>query len=420
MANIFLGVVADDFTGASDAASFLVGAGVPTVLFNGIPKEKPKLKDDTAAIVVALKTRTMPKDEAVTESMEAFAWLKRTGAEKLYLKYCSTFDSTSEGNIGPVADAVLETYQIPFTVVCPSLPVNGRIVREGKLYVNGILLEESHMRNHPLTPMRKSSIPELMEAQSAYPAFGLPVREIGETRNGPEHFYLVPDYYEDGHADQIAERYWELPFFTGGSGLVGALGRYYRKDCIASEQENVYTSKELMESAKTHGKALLLAGSCSAITLKQIGEYQRKGYKSLRIWPDQLLKGTQTEADISQWIREQGSDPLVYSSASPEELKESQSFGREKVAAMLEETISSLARKAVENGYTRIITAGGETSGAVTKALGYQAFYIGPSVAPGVPIMTPLESPELRLVLKSGNFGQEDFFERALDMTGGK
>lgn len=420
MANIFLGVVADDFTGASDAASFLVSAGVPTVLFNGVPKEKPKLKDDTAAVVVALKTRTMPKEEAVEESMEAFAWLREIGAEKLYLKYCSTFDSTAEGNIGPVADAVLKKYRIPFTVLCPSLPVNGRTVRGGKLYVNGILLEESHMKDHPLTPMRKSFIPELMERQSEYPVFSIPVKDIGVIREEPEHFYLAPDYYEEDHADQIAEKYWDLPFFTGGSGLVGALGRCYQRRCGADEQKNAFQADELLASARTAGNALLLAGSCSAITLKQIADYQGKGYQSLRIWPDQLLKGEQTEARISQWIKAHGSGTLVYSSASPEELKESQSFGREKVAVMLEEIISSLARKAVENGYTRIITAGGETSGAVTKALGYQAFYIGPSVAPGVPVMTPLENPGLRLVLKSGNFGQEDFFERALKMTGGR
>lgn len=419
MANIFLGVAADDFTGASDAASFLVAAGVPTVLFNGVPGTLPELKADTAAVVVALKTRTMPKAQAVAESMEAFAWLKAMGAEKLYLKYCSTFDSTADGNIGPAADAVMETYNIPYTVLCPSLPVNGRTVKDGRLYVNGILLEESHMKDHPLTPMRDSFVPRLMEVQSKYRAYVEPKQ--GQIASGEEPFYLVPDYVEDADADRIAEKYWELPFFTGGSGLAGALGKRYcamREAACKEMGEACGKTGGIGKSCGTRGKALLLAGSCSAITLKQIADYQESGGESLRILPDQLLAGAQTEQEIFKWILEQGRDTLVYSSASPEELKESQRFGRERVAEMLEKTISSLAKKAVKAGYTRIITAGGETSGAVTKALGYQAFYIGPSVAPGVPVMTPLENQTLRLVLKSGNFGQTDFFERALRMTG--
>ena len=166
MGKIYFGVVADDFTGASDAASFLVKAGVPTVLFNGIPDAEPELSEETKAVVIALKTRTMPRDHAVAESLAAFRKLKRMGASQLYLKYCSTFDSTSEGNIGPVADAVMKTWNIPYTVLCPSLPVNGRTVKNGILYVNGVPLAESPMRNHPLTPMRDSNLVNLMEMQS--------------------------------------------------------------------------------------------------------------------------------------------------------------------------------------------------------------------------------------------------------------
>ncbi len=380
MGTIFLGVVADDFTGASDAASFLNAAGVQTVLVNGIPKQEILLPEGTGALVVALKSRTAPVEEAVQESLEAFAWLKQMGAGQLYLKYCSTFDSTEHGNIGPVVDAVMERYGYERTVLCPSLPVNGRTVKHGILYVNGVKLEKSSMKDHPLTPMRKSRISDLMEGQGKYPSV-----ELGETYEMPPmpemgRCYLVPDYYEEEQGDQIAEAFDDLPFLTGGSGLAGALGRRYVR---MHGKDKSGTCGKQAECAVSEGKTLLLAGSQSLDTF----------------W---------------NWADSRESGALIYSSAEPEDMKKSQELGRDRVAAAIETLLAGLAKRAVEHGYTRIIVAGGETSGAVTKALGYDTFLIGPSVAPGVPVMSPLAAPEIRLVLKSGNFGQVDFFERAV------
>lgn len=417
---LHFGVVADDFTGASDAASFLVEAGVPTVLFNGVPKTIPEFDPDTAAVVVALKTRTMPAGQAVAESMEAFEWLSTMGAEQLYLKYCSTFDSTENGNIGPVVDAVMDRYKIPYTLLCPSLPVNGRTVTNGILYVNGIPLAESHMRNHPLTPMKDSDLVRLMESQAKYRAKALRLedmegwKEEEETACG-EPFYLVPDYSEDAHGDLIAEKYGDLPFLSGGSGLIGALGRrYIRRQTKNPSGKQAATTRE---NAGNPGKALVLAGSCSVVTLGQIADYRNKGYPSMRLLPDKLLADEQNAGTVFSWVQETGSGGLVYSSAEPEDLEKSQRLGKELVAEKIESTLAETAAMAASQGYARIIVAGGETSGAVTRALGYHAFYIGRSVAPGVPVMIPVENPGMRLVLKSGNFGQEDFFERALHMT---
>lgn len=428
MEKLFLGVVADDFTGASDAASFLTAAGVQTVLVNGTPKQEIALPDETCAVVVALKSRTAPVKEAVKESLEAFAWLKEMGAAQLYLKYCSTFDSTDQGNIGPVVDAVMEQYGYDQTVLCPSLPVNGRTVKNGILYVNGVKLEESSMKDHPLTPMRKSRISDLMEKQGKYPCV-----DLGENYKLPLNVaagrcYLVPDYYEEEHGEQIAEAFGNLPFLTGGSGLVGALGRRYVRlngiDKAETQKQKGADSEHAENQAAGNGqviipekKALLLAGSCSAMTLKQIRQYQQAGHPSARIIPAELLAGSQNLETFWNWVKEQESGALIYSSAEPEEMKKSQELGREQVAAAIENLLAGLAKKAVENGYTRIIVAGGETSGAVTKALGYDTFLIGPSVAPGVPVMTPLAAQKVRLVLKSGNFGQADFFEKAVNMT---
>lgn len=442
MGKIYFGVVADDFTGASDAASFLVKAGVPTVLFNGIPDTEPELSEETKAVVIALKTRTMPREHAVAESLAAFRKLKGMGASQLYLKYCSTFDSTSEGNIGPVADAVMKAWNIPYTVLCPSLPVNGRTVKDGILYVNGVPLAESPMRNHPLTPMRDSRLVNLMEMQSEFPAKVIGSSSMvaaGSVAPG-KPCYLIPDYETDEDGERIAAFFGNLSFLTGGSGLIGALGRRYVKlhgtakeddntnaenaaeataDCAdaAVMPDECSVSSALRNDSASTGKALVLAGSCSAMTLRQIADYTGRGAASYRLLPDELLDGHQNVENVFAWIQEQKSGSLIFSSASPEDLEKSQRLGKERVASKIEATLAGLARTAAEHGYTRIIVAGGETSGAVTQALGYQAFQIGESVAPGVPVMTPLANPSLRLVLKSGNFGQEDFFTRALDMT---
>lgn len=430
MGEIFLGVVADDFTGASDAASFLVAAGVPTVLFGGVPQGQVTLRPETAAIVIALKTRTEPAEQAVAESLQAFEWLREMGAQKLYLKYCSTFDSTESGNIGPVTDAVMDRYGFTRTVLCPALPVNGRTVRDGILYVNGIPLAESTMKDHPLTPMRKSRIAELMEPQGKYIFMELTVEELQtggwEQQLEQTPCYLIPDYYREEHGDLIAEAFEELEFLTGGSGLAGALGRRYvrqkRVDARNAAAEETGDAERTAVQTEVHniaaGRAVLLAGSCSAMTLAQIADYQSRGGAALRIEPQALWERKQTAETLwDQLSGMKSGNCLVYSSAAPEDIKKSQQLSGGQIAALIENTLSELAVKAFAAGYRRFIVAGGETSGAVTKALGFESFYIGASVAPGVPVMTPLAEPTVRLVLKSGNFGQPDFFTRALEMT---
>lgn len=280
-----------------------------------------------------------------------------------------------------------------------------------------------------------------MEKQGKYQCV-----ELGENyelpfKSGNGRCYLVPDYYEEEHGERIAEAFGNLPFLTGGSGLVGALGRRHVRQHETDKAETCGQNKMKESTQKQNGtdfekeavsehavnqaagngqvitpekKALLLAGSCSTMTLQQIDQYQQADHPSARIIPSELLTGNQNLETFWNWVEHQESGALIYSSAEPEDMKKSQELGRERVAAAIENLLAGLAKKAVENGYTRIIVAGGETSGAVTKALGYDTFLISESVAPGVPVMTPLTAPEIRLVLKSGNFGKEDFFERAV------
>lgn len=414
-----LGCIADDFTGASDAASFLVKGGMQVKLYNGIPTTNHS-DDETQAIVIALKSRTQKTKDAVSDSLKAADYLLKQGVQQIYFKYCSTFDSTPAGNIGPVADALMDFMHTPYTILCPALPVNGRIVQDGSLIVNGIPLHKSHMKNHPLTPMWDCRISKLMEPQSKYPCLNLKRDQLtleqinsiySNFKETTKHFYIIPDYIQPEDGKVIASVFGQLPLLTGGSGLLEALAMLWKERS---------TSHSVIPESATKGKALLLAGSCSKSTLAQIERYQNLKKPCYKLNPKHILEGSQTTDDAWKFIEEHTTETetvLVYSSDTQEKVKEFQKMGIEKVAAVLETFIAVLAVRAVNAGYTRIISAGGETSGAVTKGLGFSSYWIGESVAPGVPIMVPANRPDIRLILKSGNFGQNTFFEDALDLT---
>ncbi len=403
---MILGCIADDFTGASDIASFFAKGGMRTRLYNGVPQKGCDADFDAA--VIALKTRTQETAFAVEESMAALKWLRDQGAERFYVKYCSTFDSTPRGNIGPICDASMEFLQTPYTVLCPALPVNGRVVRGGRLFVNGVPLEQSPMKNHPLTPMWASSVEELMAPQSRYPC-----RAIGHVCCGafPElntaHGYYVPDMETDADADAIVACFGRLRLLTGGSGLAQPLARMLMEGRAVSQPDT-----------GTGGPALLLAGSCSVATREQIEAYRAAGGVCLKLDPLTLLDGTVHAKQLWRQAKDcLGESVLIYSSDTPENVLKIQAHGQQETAALLENTFAQLACLAVQDGIRRIIVAGGETGGAVTRQLKFDAYEIGQSIAPGVPVMTPVADPSLRLVLKSGNFGQTDFFRRALDRT---
>ncbi|WP_066456812.1 3-oxo-tetronate kinase [Anaerotruncus rubiinfantis] len=420
---ISLGCVADDFTGASDAASFLAQQGIKTVLFNGIPHDETAAADCTAA-VIALKTRSIDPKDAVADTRAAFRWLDTHGARQLYLKYCSTFDSTPKGNIGPAIDSTLEDYHIKYTLLCPSLPVNKRTVRDGCLYVDGVPLNQSPMKDHPLNPMWDSDIGRLMQPQGKYPTLVLDARTLAKTPaeirafvdeygRDKEHFYLVPDYETEEQGRRIAEVFGGLRLLTGGSGLTAHLAALCREGSTAACD---------IVSSKTPGRGIVLSGSCSKATRGQILTFQQSGGKSLAVSPAKLLSGEQTVDGIWHFVQEHPQDDVLLYSAGAvqtEERRLETEEARKRASRMLEQTMAEAGKRAVENGFTRIIAAGGETSGAITLALGFDAFLIGESIAPGVPVMVPLQKQEIRLVLKSGNFGQPDFFARALHRTRG-
>ncbi|XXM71404.1 3-oxo-tetronate kinase [Lysinibacillus sphaericus] len=408
------GVIADDFTGASDIASFFVKGGLSTVLFTGVPEMDQV--SEAEVCVIALKTRTQDPKEAVNDSLEAVAWLKKQGAQQFYIKYCSTFDSTPEGNIGPICDAVMKELDVPYTILCPALPVNGRIVKEGCLYVNGVPLHKSPMKDHPLTPMRDCDLVRLMDAQSKFPSVkisgDLHKEEVNEriasitAQSEQSHFYIIPDYEKEEDAEKLVQVFGGLKLLTGGSGLAYPLAKMHREHAEANGFE------------RSSSPALLLAGSCSEATRNQIKEFEQSGGTTYFMDPLKLISGEETVGTIWDVVSQnRGESILVYSSDTPEKVRDIQQQGKEEVAGRLEKATADLAELAVQDGFHRIIVAGGETSGAVAKRLGYKGYHIGDSISPGVPVMIPVEDSRIRMVFKSGNFGESDFFLQALSLT---
>lgn len=426
MHGLLLGCIADDFTGAADAASFLKKGGMETVLFNGVPdsKDGEELEETGMfeAAVIALKTRTAKRTDALKDIHAAYEWLRGCGCGTIFFKYCSTFDSGPTGNIGPVVDFLLEEMGADFTVLSPALPVNGRTVKDGGLFVNGVPLNESPMKDHPLTPMREYQISKLMERQGKYECFVLGRREMEKPSEeilkdlrkfgeGKEHFYVVPDYEKVEDAKKIVEIFGGLPLLTGSSGLMEELAKRLRGGAAVEKADH-------RETAAGSGRTLILAGSCSKMTLAQIEYILPYCSRSEKLKVTKLADG-ELKVQLPE-LADMGRSPdgpvLIYSSALPDEIKNVQKYGVERISALFEMAFASLAVSGIAHGYDKLIVAGGETSGAVTKALGLFTYRIGDSIAPGVPVLIPVGKKKLRLVLKSGNFGDCDFFLKAVQV----
>ncbi|MCI0756918.1 3-oxo-tetronate kinase [Teichococcus vastitatis] len=408
-----LGVIGDDFTGSTDIAGFLVANGLRTVQLNDVPDEA--LQVDADAVVISLKTRSCPPQQAIDESLAALRWLQARGCPQFFFKYCSTFDSTPKGNIGPVTDALLGALGEDFTVICPVLPVNGRTIYNGYLFVNGVPLHESGMRHHPVTPMTDSNIMRVMEAQSRGRAGNVPstvmdqgpqaVREAFAALKSKGVRYAVLDALNDAHLVTMGEAVSDMKLVTGGSGLADGMARAWtdlRGDA----------AKAAEAGRPVQGRAVVLSGSCSQMTNAQVAAY-REAAPSLAVDVARCLQDDVYAGELAVWVEAQPRDglaPMVYATLPPEALREvQQRFGAAEASEAVERTFGALARRLAEAGFEQFIIAGGETSGIVTQSLGIKGFAIGPQIAPGVPWVRAV-GRNLSLALKSGNFGQERFF----------
>ncbi len=357
---------------------------------------------------IALKSRTIPADQAVQMSLAAARALLAGGAQQLLFKYCSTFDSTDQGNIGPVTAALMDLTGAKTTIACPSFPANGRTVYQGHLFVGSSLLSESPMKDHPLTPMRDSNLVAVLSRQTTVPVGLIPHSTIAKgakaIRAAMTPGIHIVDTLDDADLMSIGAACADLPLVTGGSGIALGLAANFAK----TAQPAALTMPQ--------GRTVILAGSCSQATRGQIDAAKAAGHPTLSLNLTALTHGKQGAQDLANWaIQQTGLPPLIYSSLPPDALAHVQAeFGRDAAGALVEETLGHVAQLLQQAGFTRFIIAGGETSGAVVQALGVTTLEIGPEIAPGVPWTHSINGPDLALTLKSGNFGGPDFFTKAL------
>lgn len=415
-----IGCIADDFTGATDLASMLVRGGVRTVQTIGIPA-RPLELGNADALVVALKSRNLAPDEAVSQSLQALDWLREQGCRQFYFKYCSTFDSTAEGNIGPVSDALLQALGSDFTIACPAFPENRRSVFNGYLFANDVLLNESGMQDHPLTPMQDANLIRVLQPQTAHQVGLIDYRTlragVDATRQRIAALraegigIAISDATDNHDLSVLGAACADLPLVTAGSGLALGMAQDWQARGL------LQASGEASRLEPGWGRQAILSGSCSRATLAQI-EQAAALYPAFRLEAGELMaRGDALVAEVLAWAAEHQGPVLIYASSPPEAVRRvQQQFGTQQVGERIEAALAAVARGLVEQlGIGQLLVAGGETSGAVVGALRIEGLRIGPSIDPGVPWTQTLGQPgkPLALALKSGNFGSVDFMIKA-------
>lgn len=411
-----LGCIADDFTGATDLANNLVRAGMRVVQTIGVPNAP--LSAEVDAVVVALKSRTIAPQDAIDQSLQALQWLQGQGAQQIYFKYCSTFDSTAQGNIGPVTEALMHALQTDFTIATPAFPDNGRTVFKGYLFVGDVLLNESGMQHHPLTPMTDANLVRVMQAQCKSKVGLLSHKtithgvaaiqqDIANLKQQGVRIAVV-DAVSNDDLMRLGPALKGMPLVTAGSGV--AIGLPQNFGLSPTPQASVLP--------KASGLQAVVSGSCSQATNRQVAHFKATGRPAFLIDPLKL-KGSWQDLvkEVLTWAQGYlASGPvLVYSTATPESVQAVQSqLGVEAAGHQVERALAAIARGLVELGVQQMVVAGGETSGACVQALAIEQLQIGPQIDPGVPwchAHTPMGG--VHITLKSGNFGTDDFFSKA-------
>jgi uncharacterized protein YgbK (DUF1537 family) len=422
---VLLGAIADDFTGATDLCNTLVRRGMRTVQLIDVPPSDADVSD-AEAVVIALKSRTIPAAAASEKSLAALGWLRSAGVQQILFKYCSTFDSTDAGNIGPVAEALMAALDTDFTLFCPAFPEAGRTIYRGYLFVGDVLLSESGMRDHPLTPMRDPSLVRVLQRQSRGHVGLVPIATVARgaeairtafaelKRDGCRH--AIVDAIEDRHLEAIGAAAADFKLITGGSGIASGLPENFRRRGLLGSES---AADRLPAIA---GAAAVLSGSCSPATLAQVA-YMTVRAPVFTVDPIAIAEGRPVVDEALDWAKPLlGNGPmLVSATAPPDKVAEVQSrLGREHAGALVEKTLAAIARGLATLGTRRFVVAGGETAGAIVQALGVTGLRIGRQIDPGVPWTVSLPGsrgePVLALALKSGNFGAPDFFLRAFSV----
>jgi uncharacterized protein YgbK (DUF1537 family) len=421
---MLLGCIADDFTGATDLANNLVRAGMRVVQTIGVPADGPLGAEDADAVVVALKSRTIAPDAAVAQSLAAASWLRQAGAQQIYFKVCSTFDSTDRGNIGPVAEALMALLGCEFAIACPAFPANRRTVFNGHLFVGEQLLSDSPMRHHPLTPMTDANLVALLQRQCQRTKVGLvahsavragadAMRERMDALRAQGVGLAIVDAISDDDLLQMGCAFADLPLLVAGSGVAIGLPRNF----------DIASSDAAAQLPPATGLRAIVSGSCSAASNAQVARFVDAGGHAFALDALGLSRGEQTVEQVLAWATPRLGERalLVYATAQPESVRAVQAaLGSERAGELVEHALGQVARGLVDRGVRQLVVAGGETSGACVQALQIDTLRIGGQIDPGVPwchAASPFAAPHgLHIALKSGNFGGPDFFTRAFEL----
>jgi uncharacterized protein YgbK (DUF1537 family) len=418
MSRVLLGCIADDFTGATDLANNLVRAGMRAVQAIGVPGAP--LNTEADAVVVALKSRTVPAQDAVAQSLAALRWLREQGARQIYFKYCSTFDSTARGNIGPVAEALMDALGCDFAIATPAFPDNARTVFKGHLFVGDVLLNESGMQNHPLTPMTDPNLVRVLQAQCKRQVGLIDHRTVAQgeaairariaaLRSAGVGLAIV-DAVSNDDLLRLAPALKDHALITAGSGVAIGLPANF----------GLEPSSRASELPPAQGLRAIVSGSCSLATNRQVADFIRAGGPAFALDPLRIAAGIDVAAEALAWAEPRLRDGpvLVYSTADAGAVRSVQGrLGVGEAGALVERALAAIARGLVERGVRQLVVAGGETSGACVQALGITQLRIGPQIDPGVPwchaAAPACGGQGLHVALKSGNFGADDFFTKA-------
>ena len=424
IATIPLGCIADDFTGATDLASNLVRGGLRVLQMIGVPSQPLDAGSAPDALVVALKSRTVAPEDAVAQSLQALQWLRAQGARQIYFKYCSTFDSTAQGNIGPVTEALMDALNTDFSITTPAFPDNQRTVFKGHLFVGDVLLNASGMQNHPLTPMTDSNLVRVMQAQCTRKVGLLQHRFVAQGADAIRA--EIARLRSDGVAIAVVDAISNDDLIRLGPALKGMALVGAGSGVAIGLPQNFALGPDTQRAnalPPATGRQAVVAGSCSMATHRQVADFIRRGHAALAIDPLRIAGGADVAAEVLAWAEPLLADGpvLVYSTAEPGVVQSVQGqLGVEHAGAMVEDTLARIAKGLVGLGVRQLVVAGGETSGACVQALGVQQMKIGPQIDPGVPWCHAQSQAAgeagLHLALKSGNFGSDDFFSKAFTL----
>ncbi len=411
---LLFGALADDLTGGMELAAMLVAQGVRCG-FTTDPAAAASLDPGLDALVIAQKTRVIPAGEAVAAFRHGAQVLRARGARQLFFKYCATFDSTDDGNIGPCADLLRALTGARLTAFCPSFPEAGRRVFQGHLFADDMLISESPKRFDPLTPMPDPSLVRTLQRQTATRVGLIPQQVV---HAGPAALraharaledegigFAIADAAEPADLAAVAALTWDWPLMTGNSSICAYFPALWRTHGWLARESAVAPLPAVA------GPGVVLAGSCADRSIAQLRAFERDRPVH---WIDveRALDGTDVVAEALDWsLRQLPDGPVAIATSAPADTigRIQARLGKHEAAAVAEDILGRLAQRLRRAGVTRFVVSGGETSGAVLAHLGIDRLQVGPYAGPGIARAVAQDGDAfLALCLKSGKLGPED------------